>query len=201
MMEIRLKTFSVKISFWFAAFIALLSIYNKIAFLSIASMTLHESGHILMMKRIKCMPDQINIGLCNIGITDRYILTRSLRKDIYVFIAGSAVNIVFFLLSGIIYKITGNELIRMFSSVNLSLAVFNLLPVYGLDGGSILHRILIKFLDISIVKKVVTILSVLVIFFIGVLGFLILLYSKYNFTLLILSCLMIWGIVVKNKEE
>ena len=67
------------------------------------------------------------------------------------------------------------------------MALFNLLPIESTDGGNILYNILMYKTGEEKAKAALKIMSAVFLFFIYVLGFIILFKTKYNFTLLIVA--------------
>ena len=84
-----------------------------------------------------------------------------------------------------------------FSAVNLLIFAFNLLPVRGLDGGSILYLTLSKIASSSKCEVILDILSLLcgvfAVFF-GVSGVLM---GKINLSLSVLGLYVIIGVIIK----
>ena len=76
---------------------------------------------------------------------------------------------------------------RAFAAINLAMALFNLLPIESTDGGNILYNILMYKTGEEKAKAALKIMSAVFLFFIYVLGFIILFKTKYNFTLLIVA--------------
>ncbi len=114
---------------------------------------LHELGHALMARRFG-YPTQ-DITLLPIGGVARMEeLPEDPKQELLVAIAGPLVNMLLagafligLLLSGFFAQpltldlITGNFWVRLMS-VNLSLALFNLIPAFPMDGGRILRALL-----------------------------------------------------------
>ena len=101
------------------------------------------------------------------------------NKRIIVALAGPVVNI----LTGLaVYKVN-----PVFSASNLLIGVFQLLPVVSLDGGTVFDILLND--RNQWVKKAVSFLIASAMLFIGIL---LLLISKYNFSLLIIGIYLIF---------
>jgi Zn-dependent protease len=77
---------------------------------------------------------------------DPYNLKSPIRDTAIIAVAGPLTNILIALLLALLNRLIGNDLITVFAEflihINLALALFNLLPVYPLDGGKIMRAIL-----------------------------------------------------------
>jgi len=77
---------------------------------------------------------------------DPYNLKSPVRDTAIIAAAGPLVNIIIALLLALLTRLIGGSFIAVFAEflifINLALALFNLLPVYPLDGGKIMRAIL-----------------------------------------------------------
>lgn len=130
-------------------------LYSVIFTLSIfLCVVLHELGHALAAKRFSIITKDI-ILLPIGGLARMENLPEKPMQELLIAIAGPAVNIV---IAGFLYLATGtdntfskaqdftqvtneNFLILLFT-VNLSLALFNLIPAFPMDGGRIFRALL-----------------------------------------------------------
>lgn len=111
---------------------------------------LHEFGHVLMARRFGIMTSHITLWPIG-GIAALDTLPEKPREEIAVALAGPAVNI---LLALIMVVILGADLsvanMRLFgdanigildrlATVNVVLAIFNLIPAFPMDGGRVLR--------------------------------------------------------------
>lgn len=201
-MTIELLSFKVKISFPLVAAIALLVIVDNTAasWCCLVAALLHEIGHLCAMACFKTRPDEIEFNLFDINIKDPYKDARPTYQEIIVSLSGPAVNFALAALFFYLYRLTANHITLVFCSANVFLGTFNCLPIESLDGGNALFLALRKILGWEKAEKAVEIVSFLVLLPLAVWGFLLLLESKYNFTLLMNSCYLIALLLFKKVK-
>ncbi len=199
--EFKLLNIKIYVNFYFIAFLSMIAVLgNSLSLsMSILASLMHELGHIIMMiildRRSIC---RIKIDFFNIDIVDRSRRTLSMQKNILVLISGSLVNFLIAILFDSLYLIFKAYFLIIFSYINICIGVLNLLPISILDGGQILLLILNKNISIKNSVLISQIISILFLVPISFLGFIILLDSKYNFSLLILSCYLIMYMVFRE---
>lgn len=142
----RFKLFGTEIyvSFLFSAIIALMLATDKtgLAFPTLFAIFMHETGHLFCMWATDCSPKAVRLIPASVQI--RTGIGSSYKKDMAVALCGPAVNFLFFTVLYFNYAVFGNEAVLIFSLLNLIIGLFNMLPVIGLDGGTVLFAILIK---------------------------------------------------------
>ena len=139
---------------------------------------LHECGHCIAILTVQ---NQIRlVRLSCIGAQIYLERPLSYQQEFFTALCGPIVNL---LLAGCAYFIAGQEL---FVGINLSLAVFNLLPIGQLDGSRILHSLLSLFFSGVVADnflRVIGYILCVVIWFSGI-G---LVYFSGNITLLFIA--------------
>ena len=89
----------------------------------------------------------------------------------------------------------------MFLDTNFTLGLFNILPIDSLDGGQALFILLSMKFSPFTSMKILDIISFMILIPVAVMGFLVLLQSKYNFTLLLTALYLIAIILLKNRKS
>ena len=134
----------VTFSFPTAVWLALWLYYDKngSAVCSICAAALHECGHIAALRLFHDPPREIRIGLFGAAIARQGAGRLSYTREMLAAAAGPGVN----LLLAAVLAALATAWPRLFAAarVNLALALFNLLPLRGLDGGQILYAALCR---------------------------------------------------------
>lgn len=121
-----------KISYFFTVavtlFIATDRTGNILSFL--VATFIHEFGHLLCMLLFKVKVSEIILTPGTIRIVNDSITTNN--ENLLILLSGPVANLITFII------FINFDFSKLFSMVNLVLFLFNLLPIDGLDGGSIL---------------------------------------------------------------
>lgn len=152
MVKIHIGRLEISVTFGFLLVFSLLSVTGSpsLGFTAIASCIIHELGHcfasVILNVKIKSLT--LWAGGVQMERESRII---SIGAELAVLISGPLFN----LISVVFYSVYG---INDAAMVNLTLAVFNLLPYSSLDGGSIVKVILErKSLNVHIIQKVISV--------------------------------------------
>lgn len=148
---------NLKFNFSFFAVIAFLIFADTsgMAVLSLTACILHEGGHLLAMALCGIYPDKITFYGGGIAISKIGMEQMSYIRRLVILSAGCTVN---FLISSLCLAFPENEMIQIFSAVNLLIGIFNALPIGYFDGARILEVLLVRVMSPSsaaIVKKII----------------------------------------------
>ena len=130
---------------------------------------IHEAGHLFAMWAADCQPRAIRLIPASVQIIRGFSPKRC--GELAVTICGPVANLVLFFVLYANYFIFKNEQSLEFAILNLVIALFNLLPVSGLDGGTLLTFFISRFTDVYKAESAVRIITVafaLVAFLVGV---------------------------------
>lgn len=108
-----------------------------------ASLILHELSHSLVARRYGLGIGGITLFLFG-GVAELVDEPKSAASEFWIAVAGPAMSFLLSALFGLAAAVTGSEglvgiLLTYLASINLVLAVFNLLPAFPLDGGRVLR--------------------------------------------------------------
>lgn len=173
------------------AFITLIFIVDDSYFslMGISFAVLHELGHLLAMHMANIPPQELSFGILNIEISSP--LEQNEKNEVFVFLSGPIVNLILGLIFLTAYHFSRNYIIKIALIQNFVLAFINLLPISSLDGGKILSSIISRKLGLDKTEKIMNILSVIFTLPLFTLGFLVMINSKYNLSVLIIACYFI----------
>ena len=113
---------------------------------SLLAVLVHEAGHILMMKRLNCAPSYISFNFSGMLISG--VKFCSVKENVLIAISGPLANFLFSVLFYCFYKSDLAFCFAVFSAVQFLVGALNILPIKGLDGGTVLREICL-----SIFKK------------------------------------------------
>lgn len=156
--------------------VLILDVSGKVAMCFLCAV-LHECGHIIAMRCFRITLKSVKLRLFDIVIDADS--NKEFTPDLVVTLSGPAMNLILALIFYYVYK--------PLSYVNLFIGLFNLLPIDTFDGGHALSLLLIKKLAPSTVRIILKVLTFAFLVPIFLLGILVLLYSKYNYSLLLIS--------------
>lgn len=195
-----IKRCQIKIEYLFFAVITFLLFTDQkgVALLGMAATVLHESGHLIMMLLLKTPVQTIRFHAFGVDIVERNGANRSYIEDMLIALSGPFANMIFCVGSAILCIFWYHQLVWEFMLVNSTIALFHMLPVESLDGGQALYALLCHRFSHKVSETIVVIVSFFSLLPVAILGFFLLLQSKYNFTLLFLSIYLMCLLVLKR---
>ncbi len=157
----------------------------------------HELGHIFFLKLFKYEIESVEIFPFG-GFTKSYkYINTPIKQDMFIYIGG--VLFQFFLLV-IFYFLEqnffiSNQTYNLFKTYNLSILVFNLLPIRPLDGGELFKLILESFCSYYKAQKIINFMSIVF------LGIFLLINIKFNLNNYVIISFLLVKIYNLIKEE
>lgn len=184
----------VRIDFSFYALIAFCCIFTGAegGLACFAAILIHEAAHLAVMGMFHAGLAEIRLSALGCRIISREARLLNDRKNAAVSLAGPEANWVSLLLSAALGY--GNS---PFALASLALALAHSLPVEPLDGGLALHYILRDRYGNERSEIICRVVSVLFLIPLAVLGFFVLLRTRYNYSLLALSVYSMLYLVLK----
>lgn len=192
-MQFKIKNIKIKISFTFFALILLFITLGKTQNILPALLFsfLHECGHIFVLFFTNEQICEFNLGMFGAEIAKKESLKTDFKKEILINLGGPIVNLIF----SVIFLFSGKT---MYFYINLIICLFNLLPIYSLDGG----KALTAFLNILTNERkavfIITVISYLFAVPLIIFSFIILYNSKAGIQFLILSTYILLTLIFKN---
>lgn len=157
----------------------------------------HEAGHLVAMRYFHTRITEIHISVFEVGIVDISQKYRGIIAEMTITLSGIFVNFLLFFLSLIVYNRCRFYIFGYFATANLTLGLFNLLPVETLDGGNALKMILQRNFSEKTVYIVTLIISLVIIIPLGYGSYTALMHSRYNFTMLFATLYLTGAVISK----
>ena len=154
-MKLNFTIFGVKfeIDYVFASLIVIYIAIDRTGILLplLVGILIHEFSHLLfiLLFKSKIKAVKLKVGAISVEYSD----ICDANKKIIALFAGPFSNVAL----AIFFKVLKNDTIFVLNAV---IAIFNLLPLDGLDGGAIAYELLISFFAVQTVKKVMMFISI-----------------------------------------
>ena len=174
MNDIRFSILNIRfrISFWFVAIITLYALIFENALRVLLAIILHEAAHILMLYLSGAAVTEMSLRITDINMkADTDVIGKA--EKIAVALAGPAAN----LLACFTSYLWDDEI---FFGVNLAVALFQLLPCKGSDGGEVIEMLMGQYGSFCI-----KLLSIFSVFTVAVISALMLIQGEGNISLAI----------------
>ncbi len=184
-MRFCIKECRIRISFFFFLTVCLALILDKTntAVLALAAAGVHEAGHLLCMLAFGERPACVRVEPFGFCITR--VPRGGYRQEMLIALAGPAANLLAALLLFLAARLCHTACLNRAILVNLSLAAFNLIPIEPLDCGRAVFCRLCCRTDSARAERIVFFVGVFFLIPLTVIGFLVLIKSRYNVTLLL----------------
>ena len=191
-MRFRFFGTEIYISFLFSAVIAFMIATDRTGLVipTLFSVLLHEVGHLIFMWIFECEPKSIKLVPASISITRG--MSAKKYGDLIISLAGPMVNLIMFCSLYVNFLITKSAFSLDCALINLAFFTFNMLPVSGLDGGTILKIILSKkFKDPLKAERIVRIITLAVGLLVGIIGITLIINGELNISVFIVAIYII----------
>ena len=168
---------------------------NLIIFTSI--IIIHELGHYFVAKINNLNPQKIVIYPFG-GITKmNNLINTKINKELMVAISGILFQSIYYLVIIILYNnnIVREYIYNLYTTYHYSILIFNLLPIYPLDGSIILNLILSKFIPYKKVLKLNVIISIITSIIVLTIN-----YYKINYTTILIITIIIDNLIKYAKN-
>lgn len=191
-MRLRIKSFEFSVSYPALCLFSALIIINFEYSYCIIAVIVHELAHLTLSAYFKTDIVGIRISLYDIKIIEKTRHILNYKKDLIITAAGPLANLTLFA-----YYYHFNI---KFAFVNLFIGAFNLLPAANLDGGQLLYLLLSKRFTLKTTANIINIITICVSAILFFAGVLVLLNSKYNFSLLLISFYLVLSLFYKQDK-
>lgn len=196
----RFKLFGTEIyvSFLFAAVIALMLATDRTGLVipTFFAVFIHETGHLFAMWLLGCRPKSIRLIPASVQIV-RGFSSRPYGEAV-VAVCGPAANIAVFLSLSLNYYYCSSKNSLIFGLLNLIIGIFNLLPVSGLDGGTLLYSALCKTMDSNRAQTVVKIVTAFIAVSVFIVGVYMCAKGKFNLSVFIVALYLLICSIIKR---
>lgn len=163
---------------------------NLLIFTSI--ILIHEFGHYIVAKINKLNPQEITIYPFG-GITKlNSLINTKISVELLVALAGVIFQTSYYFLILMLYhnNIIREYIFNIFKDYHYHILLFNLLPIYPLDGSKIINLLLNKIMPYKLTQKITIIISVITITILIILN-----YYNFNYTLILILSIVISNII------
>ena len=200
---IRFKVFGTYMSldFYFISLCVILIIYSKIDFMiSFILSALHEIGHIFFIIMYRIPIKEINITPYSVDIIQE-TSSLSYKKEFSILLAGPLMNFLLFMIFFFIYLCSNLIIFKDIYLQSLLIGLINLIPISTLDGGRILQIFLKKRFGVREADKISFIVSIIFIISLMISGFLVLIRSNFNISILFLSLYLCYFLISQKWND
>ncbi|SFU67052.1 stage IV sporulation protein FB [Clostridium sp. DSM 8431] len=184
----------------FLILIVIGSFYSKLL-ISFIWAILHEMAHIFIARYYDVKLGDIEINVTGVSTYGYELEDLNYKKRIRVFLAGPLFNFISALLLIILYQIFDLSSIKDCLSINVTLALFNMMPAYPLDGVNIYEILLSQKLLYKKTKDILTCLSFIVSGVCIILFLMSLYIHKINISFLLASVLIIYSTISEKRAR
>lgn len=194
------KKIDISYSFIFVIFLSLISGLFKDVIMLFLVIIIHETGHIFTSLIFKWKIGKISIGIVGGYITYDDVIDKPYKEEILIAMSGFLFQVMFLLIAYILYSnnLVDDKFMFLVKKYNLALIIFNILPIYPLDGSKILNIIFNMFLPYKKSLKLTSIVSF--IFILLMLYFFIFLSIKFELSYIMILMFLVEKLITFSNE-
>lgn len=167
---------------------------SRIPILTVTAILLHECGHLLAAKAYRVRASGFSVDSLGARLTLAGTIL-SYPTELIICAAGPLAN----LLSLPLARLFGQENGRFFLSVSLALALLNLLPIKGFDGGRIFYCLSALLLDPTRADRLCSLFSFFSLFILWCISVYLMLRMGADLSLFLFSVSVFTRIFLQNK--
>ncbi len=191
----------LKINIWFfpMLFSAIIGGYADIFSIAYAVAFFHEISHVFCAHVLNVPVSNIIIypfGMCA-ELSDEYI--KNSEKEFLIAFSGPLFNIILALFCLVLNDFFKHSLLIYCIDINIAMCIINILPSLPLDGGRMLKSILTIRYGILRSYNFMLKISKLIIFFLVFTAIFLLVVSRFNFSLILISAFLMQNICSEQK--
>lgn len=156
-----LKKIDINPIFFFLALVSVLTGLFKEFLVFTSIIIVHEAGHLLTALLLKWRVKKISIYPFGGYITFDEILNKPINEEFLIVISGVLMQTLYFIIIIFLYNnlYISDSLFIMFKHYHMSIFLFNLIPIYPLDGIKIVNLFLCKYFNYNLSHKISIIIS------------------------------------------
>ena len=181
--------------FYLLTFLNLCSNFKNIILLYLI-IFVHELGHIFFIKLFN--KELISIKFYSFGGLSKYItkVNHNILEELLIAIGGILNQLILFIIFKVLYKysLINSYTYNLFINNNISLIIFNLMPMIGLDGEKIIHLLLEYFIPFVIVNKIMIIISLISLIIFVIISF------NYKINIIFIIVFIIYNLIKYIKD-
>ncbi len=148
--------FKINIFTYIFLILSMLSGYGREMLIVYFILIVHELGHYILFKYYNINVNKITLYPYGGMIDNNMLINTNSKKVLIISLGGIFIQIVLYLIIYLLFKIGFIEynFYKMFVSYNLYIILFNLIPIYPLDGFKILNSVLELVLSFKLSLKI-----------------------------------------------
>lgn len=186
--------------FLFVIFLSLISGLFKDVITLFLIIIIHEMGHIILSLRYGWKIKRVDIGVCGGFITYDDVIDKPFKEEFIIALSGFMFQFILFIICLFLFylNVIDNDLFSLINKYNISIFVFNILPIYPLDGSKVLLVIFNYFLPYKLSLKLIDVISFINIILVVFCLFLFDINFEYSYIMII--CFIISKLVLLAKD-